>query len=207
MDFLFYDENITADYENENILLFNNDCLNILKSIPNNSIDLVVTDPPYRVCNCGRGTKKEKTKYCGGILAKDKKLTRDGKLFQYNNIKFCEWLLLLYNKLKDNSHCYIFISCRHLAELQMEAEKVGFKYQQIIVWDKGNATPCHYYMNAIELVLMLRKGNAKDIKNMGTKNILRFPNKVGYKSHPTQKNIDMLEVFINNSSNERRYCT
>lgn len=46
---------------------------------------------------------------------------------------------------------------------------------------------------------MLRKGNAKDIKNMGTKNILRFPNKVGNKLHPTEKNIDMIKVLIANS--------
>lgn len=34
---------------------------------------------------------------------------------------------------------------------------------------------------------------------MGTKNILRFPNPVGKKSHPTEKNIDMLKVLIKNS--------
>ena len=34
---------------------------------------------------------------------------------------------------------------------------------------------------------------------MGTKNILRFPNPVGKKIHPTEKNIDMLKVLIKNS--------
>jgi DNA modification methylase len=46
---------------------------------------------------------------------------------------------------------------------------------------------------------MLRKGTAKDINYMGTKNILRFPNKIGNKLHPTEKNKDMLKVLIENS--------
>ena len=35
---------------------------------------------------------------------------------------------------------YLLIG-RNLAELQTEAEKVGFKYQQIIVWDKRKRNP------------------------------------------------------------------
>ena len=47
-----------------------------------------------------------------------------GKLFEYNDIKFSQWLPKIYDKLKDNTHCYIFINARNLAELQAEAEKV-----------------------------------------------------------------------------------
>ena len=33
------------------IEIFNGDCLEVIKNIPNKSIDLVVTDPPYEVEN------------------------------------------------------------------------------------------------------------------------------------------------------------
>lgn len=159
--------NIKANYKNNdnNITLFNNDCLQVLEVIPDNSIDLIVTDPPYRVISHG-GSNNPNVKLCGGMLKHDNEYVKKGKLFQYNDIKFSEWLPLIYNKLKDNTHCYIFINGRNLAELQIEAEKVGFKYQQLLVWDKLTATPTHYYMNAVEYVLMLRKGKAKDIKDM-----------------------------------------
>lgn len=189
---------LKPDYRKENVMLFNGDCIEVLEKLPNNSIDLVVTDCPYRVISGGSISKNTK-KPCSGILSHSNELARQGKLFQHNDIKFNEWLPLVYDKLKDNTHCYIFINGRNLAELQTEAEKVGFKYQQLIVWDKQNAVANRYYMNAVEYVLMLRKGNAKDIKNMGTKNILRFPNNVGNKLHPTEKNVDMLEVLIGNS--------
>lgn len=169
-----FDEQLKADYTKENVILFNKDCMEVLEQLSNNSIDLVVTDCPYRIASGGTVSKNSK-KICGGILSNNNELAKQGKLFKYNDIKFSEWLPLIYDKLKDNTHCYIFINGRNLAELQREAEKVGFKYQQLIVWDKGNATPTHYYMNAVEFVLMLRKGNAKDISNMRNKKYITNP--------------------------------
>ena len=49
---------------------------------------------------------------------------------------------------------------------------------------------------------MLRKGNAKDINNRGTKNILRIPNILGNKNHPTEKPISLMEILITNSSSK-----
>ena len=51
---------------------------------------------------------------------------------------------------------------------------------------------------------MLRKGRAKDIKHMTTKNIIDIPNiKAGTKLHPTQKPVELMKILIENSSNER----
>ncbi len=128
--------------------------------------------------------------------------TREGKLFKHNDIKFSEWLPDIYRVLKYGTHCYIMINPRNLKELQQECEKVGFDFQNIIIWDKGNATPNRYYMNAYEVVLMLRKGKARNINNMGEKNILRVPNIMRTKKHPTEKPVELMEVLIKNSSNE-----
>lgn len=144
-------------------------------------------------------------KFCGGILGHatgtDTKNARNGKLFDYNSIKFDEWLPEIYRVLKEDTHCYLFINARNLKELWQCAENVDFKFQQLIVWDKGNSTPTQYYMNSYELILMLRKGKAKYIKNMGSKNILRIPNTKN-KSHPCAKPTELLKLLINNSSNE-----
>lgn len=115
--------NIIADYRNETISLYNRDCMEVLNDISNNSIDLIVTDCPYKVI-AGGGSSKNSNKLCGGILSHNNKLARQGKLFEHNDIKFSQWLPLVYDKLKDNTHCYIFINGRNLAELQAEAEKV-----------------------------------------------------------------------------------
>lgn len=199
--FYSFNEEVKADFRKEDVILYNKDCLEVLKEIPNNSIDLVVTDCPYRVISGGNSSKNSR-KLCSGVLNKNNEDVRKGKLFKYNDIKFSQWLPLVYDKLKENTHCYIFINGRNLAELQIEAEKVGFKYQQLLVWDKGNAVANRYYMNATEYILMLRKGNAKDINNRGTKNILRIPNILGNKNHPTEKPTSLMGILVTNSSSK-----
>lgn len=208
--------------------LINEDCIVALKNIPDASVDLVVTDCPYHIVSGGcskgaygnepskisnrrvigknkQGHILEGTKHIAlyGILNDNDAATyaRQGKLFKHNDIKFSEWLPEIYRVLKDGTHAYIYINARNVKELQTEAEKVGFQYQQLIVWDKGNATPNRYYLNAYELVLMLRKGKARNINNMGEKNIQRIKNIIGNKSHPTEKPVELNKVFILNSSN------
>lgn len=128
--------------------------------------------------------------------------TKQGKLFKHNEIKFSEWLPEIYRVLKNNTHCYIMINARNLKELQQCAEDSGFIFQNLLIWDKGNATPNKFYMNACELILMLRKGKAKNINNMGTKNILSVPNIIRNKQHPTEKPAELMQILIENSSNK-----
>jgi site-specific DNA-methyltransferase (adenine-specific) len=178
-----------------------------MKQIPDNSIDLVVTDPPYKIVQGGCSNKAVTINACGGILNKHNgnniELVKKGKIFNHNEIQFNEWLPEIYRVLKDNSHCYIMINGRNLAELQMEAEKVGFRFHNIIAWDKGNATPNKWYMQRLEFILFLFKGEAKNINNMGTTTLLQVPNiKRGTKLHPTEKPVDLMKVLIENSSNE-----
>ena len=186
-------------------VLHNDDCKKVMEKMPDESIDLVVTDCPYRIVK-GGCTKKELKNEPRGIFNKRKEDTKDnskaGKLFKHNDIKFKEWLPDVYRVLKENSHCYIMINARNLKDLQVQAEKVGFKFQQLIIWDKGNSIPNRYYLNSYELILMLRTGKAKNINNMGTKNILSVPNIIGNKTHPTEKPIDLMRILIENSSRE-----
>ena len=180
--------------------LFNDDCLNILKNIPDESIDLVVTDCPYRIVSGGCTTNNFKS---GGILDRDSSdNVKTGKLFDNNDIEFSEWLPDLYRVLKDGTHCYIMINARNLKDLQTECELVGFEFQNLLVWDKGNSVLNKWYMNAFELILMLRKGTARNITDMGTSNILRIPNIIGRKFHPTEKPVELIKILVSNSSEQ-----
>lgn len=205
--------------------IINDDCLNVLKDIPDNSIDLVCTDCPYHICSggcttgiygnvSGKGKRrdnhgiyyKEGSKHVSlyGILNDydPTRYVKDGKLFKHNEIKFEDWLPEMYRVLKDNTHCYIMVNGRNLAELQKQAEKVGFKYQNLLVWEKGNTTPNKFYLNACEFILMLRKGGERWINNMGSKTILKVPNIIGGKAHPTEKPVGLMEILIANSTKE-----
>ena len=189
--------------------LFNGDCLEAMKGIPDGSIDCAVIDPPYKIV--AGGCRKVPDKECSGIFNKQRESNkrtdwvddvRTGKMFKHNDIKFEQWLPELYRVMADKSHTYLMINSRNLAELQNKAEQAGFKFQNLLIWDKGNVTPNRYYMQAYECILMLRKGGAKTITNKGTSNILRVPNIIGNKKHPSEKPVELLEIMINNSTND-----
>ena len=215
--------------------LYNEDCLDVLKTIADESVDLVVTDCPYHIIGGGCSIDPDKHNEPGGMLgrrpseikkdahgnaymtdsrhvslcgifndADPTTYSKQGKLFKFNDIDFKDWLPDIYRVLKQGTHCYIMINARNLKELWQAAEDVGFVFQNLLIWDKGNATPNKYYLNAYELVLMLRKGAAKNINNMGCKNILSIPNIMGNKKHPTEKPVMLMKVLIENSTDEHQ---
>ena len=185
------------------------DCVEVMRSLTENSIDCAVIDPPYKIV--AGGCRKVAENECSGIFNKRRESNkrtdwveevRTGKMFKHNDIKFEHWLPELYRVMADKSHTYLMINSRNLAELQNKAEQAGFKFQNLLIWDKGNVTPNRYYMQGYECILMLRKGGAKTILNKGTSNILRVPNIIGNKKHPSEKPVALLEVMITNSTNE-----
>lgn len=183
------------------MLNFNNvysmDCIEGMKQLDDNSIDLIVTDPPYKTITGGKGNGKNSVRPKG-------MLDGNRKLFKHqNNIKIKDWIGELYRVLKDGSHCYIFTNSLNLKEMLNESEKAGFKLHNILIWEKNNCTPSQYYMKNCEYVLFLRKGKAKWINDIGgSKTVHKFNNVIGNKLHPTQKPLDLLQFYIENSSNE-----
>lgn len=127
---------------------------------------------------------------------------KKGKVFNHNDIKITEYIGEVYRVLKEGSHCYLFSNWNNIKEIIIEAENVGFKLQNVLVWKKDNKVCNHYYMNQCEFILFFRKGQAKDIHNMGTSNLLEIPN-IKDKLHPTQKPVDLMKILIENSSNPR----
>ena len=179
--------------------LRNGDFFELIKHIPDESIDLIVTDPPYNMDHSTGGCTNRaiRDKWRGNIKAGNTIMDFDIR------IKFSAWLPELYRVLKSSSHCYIFCNDKNLQELLNEATKVGFRESNILVWIKNNATPNRYYMKNCEFVLFFRKGKAKPIKNMGSKCAVEIKNINGKeKLHPTQKPVDLIQMFIENSSNE-----
>lgn len=173
-------------------IILNKDFL--LNDLPNESIDLVVTDPPYR---CISGGKPHKKGQPSGMLSKN-----DGKIFNYNNIKPEQWIPEIYRVLKQNTHCYIMTNTINLEKYLKICREVGFKLHNVLVWKKNNVTPSRWYMKNGEYVLFLRKGRAKTINNVGSKTVHEFDNIIGNKLHPTEKPIDLLQFYISNSSDE-----
>ena len=172
-------------------LLFGN-CLERMKEIPEGSIDLCVSDIPYKLTGGGKGDGAN-SKRPKGILEDNSQLMKVPK--------FEDWLPELYRVMKDGSHIYLMCNFKNLNDLMNKSLVVGFKHINLLVWEKNNCTPSQFYMKNCEYTLLLRKGKSKYINNIGgSKTVHKFNNIVGNKVHPTEKPVDLMKFYVENSS-------
>ena len=175
------------------------DCLELMKDIPNKSIDLIVTDPPYKLTSRGgSGTM-------GGYWKEEK--AKKGVIFDNNSISCKEYLPEFYRILKNKSILYLMCNNTNLQEMINVATQSGFKFVKSLIWEKGNKICGRYYMNCFEYILLFRKGGDKPIKNCGTPDILKVPIKKqkdinGKNLHDTEKPVELMKILIENSSDE-----
>ena len=175
------------------------ECVEQLKLLPNDSIDLIVTDPPYKVTSRGSAGNS------GGML--QKKINRKGQVFTHNNIDCAEYAPEFYRVLKDGSHCYVMTNHVNLIHMLNTFTSAGFHFIKSLIWDKGNKIMGQYYMSQFEYILFFRKGRGIKINNCGTSDILSVPNQKikgedGKNLHDTEKPVALMKILIGNSSQE-----
>ena len=174
------------------------DCLERMKEIPNESIDCIVTDPPYKITSKGcSGTM-------GGFIINDK--SKKGNIFTHNNIDCSDYIPILYNKLKYNTKIYIMCNNLNLQKMLNEGTKAGFNFVKCLIWNKGNKICGRYYMGCFEYIILFRKGGDRPINNCGTPDILNIPikkmkDKDGKNLHDTEKPVNLMSILIENSTN------
>jgi len=107
--------------------IYHLDCIEGMKKIPNLSIDLVITDPPYgigwRAVGNGQGLS-----------------TRNGILNDTsNNVEMLEASAIeMYRVLKNNSHLYWFTRWDKVEIHKPMLERVGFNIKNNLIWVKNH---------------------------------------------------------------------
>ena len=135
-------------YKNDNVTLYHADCMAVMRQMPDESIDLIVTDPPYR-CTARGGSGN-----MGGYWTNSN--AKSGVIFQQNDISPKSYLPEFYRILKDGTHCYIMINHVNLIEMLNTATACGFKFIKSLIWNKNKQICGRFYMNCFEYILMFR---------------------------------------------------
>lgn len=173
------------------------ECVEQLKLLDDNSIDLIVTDPPYKTTSRGNAGNS------GGMLQKS--INKKGQVFAYNNIDCSEYAPEFYRVLKDGSHCYVMTNHVNLIKMLNTFTNCGFHFIKCLIWDKGNKIMGQYYMSQFEYIMFFRKGKGIKINHCGTSDILSIPNvkikgEDGKNLHDTEKPVELMKILIDNSS-------
>lgn len=180
--------------------IYNMDCLEGMKQIPDGSIDLIVTDPPYRVTSRGGSANS-----MSGYWVSEK--ARKGRIFDDNDIKIEEYLPEFFRVLKDDAHCYIMCNNLNLPHFFEVISKSQFHFVKLLVWNKAQAICGRYYMGQVEHIFLLRKGKDKPVNDCGISDLLTVPllrdkDQQGNNIHDSQKPVPLFQVFIRQSTDE-----
>jgi len=156
-----------------------------IKEVADKSVDLLLTDPPYGM-EFQSNRRKEK----------HKSIQND------NNLDWLVgWVDELKRVMKDEAHLYIFCSWHNIEVFKYIVGK-KFNVKNILIWEKnnhGSGDLLGDYAPKYEMVLFCSNGQKK-LKGGRDSNILKA-DKTGNENHPTEKPLNLIQYFINKSSN------
>jgi site-specific DNA-methyltransferase (adenine-specific) len=178
--------------ENNNFTLANLDAVSWLKNQPDNSINLLITDPPYE--------SLEKHRKIGTTTRLKVSKSSSNQWFEiFPNTRFEEMLAEVYRVLAKNSHFYLFCDQETAFIIKPIAEKAGFKFWKPIVWDKMAIGMGYHYRARYEFILFFEKGKRK-LNDLSIPDVLA--EKRVWRGYPTEKPVNLAKTLILQSSSE-----
>jgi len=211
-----------AFFADGDFVLFKDDCVEFLKKIPEDSIDMIFADPPYNLSNGGF------TVHAGKRVSVNKGKWDESRGISADFAFHTRWLEECYRVLKPNGSLWVSGTYHSIYQCGYAIQLLGYKILNDISWFKPNASPNlsgRYFTASHETLLWARKDpkgkhtfNYKDMKHgdWHEKDFIKKQDKqmrsvwaIGtpkngektFGKHPTQKPISLLERIVLAASN------
>ena len=184
------------------------DCLEGMRKLPGNSIDLIVTSPPYNLKNstgngmkCGKGGKWSNAALINGYATYDDCMPYDA---------YCQWqrecLSEMYRLLKDNGAIFYNHKWRVQSGLIQDRHEIveDFPVRQIIIWRRKGGINFNqgYFLPTYEVIYLIAK---KDFKLVPKANsygdVWEFGQELN-NAHPAPFPVALIDRIISSTSAE-----
>lgn len=161
-----------------------------LRTLPDDSVDSVITDPAYE--------SLEKHRAIGTTTRlKHSKASSNDWFEIFRNERFPELFAEIFRVLKRDRHFYLFCDPETMFVAKPLAEEAGFKFWKPIVWDKCKIGMGYHYRSRYELILFFEKGKRK-LADLGVADIITVPRV--HKGYPAEKPPEVSEVLVRQST-------
>lgn len=157
---------ISPYYEREDLTLFGGDCRDVLASLPECSVDAIVTDPPYELTMNKRGgsgvasvnlnSPAGRARITTGFMRK----AWDGSGVAYD---VATWAACL-RVLKPGGHMLAFGAPRTHHRLMCAIEDAGFEIRDVLMWLFGSGFP-----KSLDVSKAIDKANGDERPVTGTR--------------------------------------
>lgn len=168
--------------------IYNTDCLEFMRSMPDSYVDLILTDPPYEISMGGSGTLKSGRVYYRGQLDK------------IANGFDTETVLNECERISKKMNLFCFCSNKQITKIMGWGEKKGYS-TTLLVWYKPNAIPFinNTFKSDLKFCVYIR---GKGTKIKGTSKLFTHNCGKSKYGHPTEKPLEIIEKLILTASNE-----
>jgi ParB/RepB/Spo0J family partition protein len=179
------------------------DCRVLIKELPDASVSLYLTDPPFGLDEIEdsrqKGGQGEVSSYAGQLSASDN-LTLDAAKDLLRDLA-----PEVFRVMKEGGHFYIFCSTTLSPFIYETFQKAGFECQQsLVIWDKLRTTTPgrgYEYASCYEPIVFGWKPPRSRMLTSSSSNILRFkPLHSTKKLHPFEKPGKLIRFLIEQSS-------
>ena len=209
-------------FKSKDAVIFNGDCLEILRFIPENSIDMIFADPPYMLSNDGFTCQN------GKMVNVNKGKWDKSSGFEEDTVFHNEWISACRRILKPEGTIWISGTYHSIYQCGYLLQKNKFHILNDITWFKPNASPnlsCRFFTASHETIIWAKKEkkakhtfNYNEMKNgLFPEDKLKKENtqmrsvwsittpkndEKEYGKHPTQKPLDLLKRIVLASTKE-----
>ena len=176
---------ITPRYDLSNL-----DAIEWLRTLPSESIDLLITDPAYE--------SLEKHRAVGTTTRLKHSKSSSNDWFEiFPNIRFGELFREVFRVLNRNTHFYLFCDAETMFVAKPAAEDAGFRFWKPLVWDKRTIGMGYHYRARYEFILFFEKGKRR-LNNLGISDVISVPRIRG--GYPAEKPVEVSQVLIEQST-------
>tara|TARA_R110000765_G_scaffold382041_1_gene473289 strand:+ start:478 stop:1185 length:708 start_codon:yes stop_codon:yes gene_type:complete len=185
-----------------NISLLNKEGLEFLSELEDDSIDLVLTDPPYEI---SRSTGFQESQ--GENTIERFKMSYEFGDWDEQSMDLAPFVQEMYRVLKPHGTCIIFYDLWKITPMSEMMKASKFKQLRFLEWVKTNPVPINskinYLTNSREIALLGVKKSKPTFNSEYDNAIYRYPIYHGKdRFHPTQKSVRLFEDLIKKHSNE-----
>ena len=122
--------------------IINSDCIEGMKSLPDNSIDLIIADPPYNLSK-GGDWKWDNSVALAGMGGNWNKVMQEWDNFTFDSyINFTQaWLTEAKRILKPTGSMWIFGTYHNIGIINVICQQLGIEIINEVIWYKRNAFP------------------------------------------------------------------
>lgn len=194
----------TQFLKQQNQRIIHGDMFEVIDRINDDSIDCILTDPPYAI-------SLGKTVYdLDGRKNIKKDVAEWDHISEQDYLAFTsDWLDKVLPKLKSGGSFFIFTSDKFLSFIRELMIKKGLKFRATITWHKTNPAPSaskDNLVSSIEYILYASKGKPTVFNWLGQNKMHNFviselPDQKESVGHPTQKPLKVINFLLKFATN------